>query len=203
MHTLGPICAGGDRRKVSNPCVTEPGPPSISPCNSFRVTKLKAGQMGTKLRKLTLAVLLAGSAAVLVAPPAEANRGNGTTTTTEPAYVPPYGQVQPELPDEPNPYENPVVAPTVVQVDLPAITDPNAGLAGEGDRLGPAPSDAPATVEGSQTRPQPANDGGFGGILSRTGAETLPLARAGVAILALGIGLVVLARRRRVEVASA
>jgi len=163
--------------------------------------------MGTKLRKMTLAVLLAGSTAVLVAPPAEANRGNGTTTTTEPSYVPPYGQnAHPELPDEPNPYanpaDNPVVAPTVVSVDLPAVTDPNAGLAGEGDRLGPAPSDTPTVEGGSTTHPEPANNGGFGGILSRTGAETLPLARAGVAVLALGIGLVVLARRRRVDAAS-
>lgn len=173
------------------------------------MTKLKAGQMGTKLRKMTLVALIAGSAAVLMAPPAEANRGNGTTTTTEPSYVPPYGENS-ELPDEPDPYanpgDNPVVAPTVVPVDLPAVTDPDAGLAGEGDRLGPAPGDAPTVQDGSESRPEaaPANDGGFiGGILSRTGAETLPLARAGLAVLALGLGLVVLARRRRVEAASA
>jgi hypothetical protein len=161
--------------------------------------------MGTKLRKMTLAVLVAGSAAVLVAPPAEANRGNGTTTTTEPAYVPPYGQnVHPEVPDPYAPVDSPVVAPTVVSVDLPAVTDPNAGLAGEGDRLGPAPSNAPTVENGSQTRPEPANNSHFiDGILSRTGAETLPLARAGVALLALGLGLVVLARRRRVDAASA
>jgi hypothetical protein len=160
--------------------------------------------MGTKLRKMTLAVLVAGSAAVLVAPPAGANRGNGTTTTTtQPGYVPPYGQTQPQLPDEPNPYDNPGVAPTVVPVELPAV-DPNAGLAGEGDPLGPFPN-APTVLDGSETRPQaPAESGGFmGGILSRTGAETLPLARAGVAVLALGIGLVVLARRRRVDPAPA
>lgn len=165
--------------------------------------------MGTKLRKMTLAVLVAASAAVFMASPAEANRGTGTTTTTRPDYVPPYGQVEPELPDEPDPYanpvDNPVVAPTVVPVDLPAVTDPNAGLAGEGDRLGPAPSDAPTVVDGSETRPQPADDGGgvINGILSRTGAETLPLARAGLAALALGIGLLVLARRRRSDIAAA
>lgn len=166
--------------------------------------------MGTNLRKMTVAVLLAGSAAVLMAPPAGANRANGTTTTTEPSYVPPYGQnPHPELPDEPNPYanpvDNPVAAPTIVPVDLPAATGPNAGEAGGGDRLGPAPSDAPTVHDGSETRPEaPADDGGFiGGILSRTGAETLPLARAGLAVLALGIGLVVVARRRRVEAASA
>jgi hypothetical protein len=160
---------------------------------------------------MTLGVLIAGSAAVLMAPPAEANRGNGTTTTTEPSYVPPYGQnPHPELPDEPDPYanpvENPVAAPTVVPVDLPATTGPDAGEAGAGDRLGPAPSDAPTVQDGSKTRPEatPAKDGGFiGGILSRTGAETLPLARAGLGALALGVGLVILARRRGADAASA
>ena len=161
--------------------------------------------MGTNLRKLIFAVCVAGLSAVFMASPAQANRGNGTTTTTEPSYVPPYGQnAHPELPDEPNPYANPVGAPTVVPVDLPAVTDPNAGLAGGGDRLGPAPSDAPTVQDASDTRPDaPGKDGGpIGGILSRTGAETLPLARAGLASFALGIGLVVLARRRRVDTAS-
>jgi hypothetical protein len=163
--------------------------------------------MGTNLRKMTIAMLVAGLAAVLVASPAEANRGNGTTTT-EPGYVPPYGQTQPQLPEEPNPYdnpvENPVVAPTVVPVELPAVSDPNAGLAGGGDRLGPAPSDTSTVEGGEDTRPETAKDDGvIGGILSRTGAETLPLARAGLAILALGLGLVVLARRRRADAASA
>jgi hypothetical protein len=162
--------------------------------------------MGTKLRKMTLAVLIAGSAALLVAPPAEANRGTGTTTTTEPAYVPPYGQnPEPVVVDDPygNPVENPVVAPTVVPVELPAVTDPNADLAGGGDRLAPAPSETPVVEGGSVTRPEPADDGVFGGILSRTGAETLPLARAGMAVLALGVGLVILARRRRTDPVSA
>jgi len=162
--------------------------------------------MGTKLRKLTVAALLAGLAAIVAAAPAEANRGNGTTTTTEPAYVPSYGQnPHPEIPAEPDPYGNPVVAPNVVPTDLPAVTDPNAGLAGGGDRLGPAPSDGSTVLDESKTRSAaPPKDGGFvGGILSRTGAETLPLARAGLAVLALGIGLLVLARRRRAAAASA
>lgn len=158
--------------------------------------------MGTKLRKMTAAAILAGSGALLVAPPAEANRG--TTTTTEPGYVPSYGQnPHPEVPVEPEvyaPVDNPV-AP-VVPVELPAVSEPTAGLAGGGDRLAPSPSDTPAVVEGSDSAP--ANGEGFvGGILSRTGAETLPLARAGLGILALGVGLVVLARRRRVDAASA
>jgi hypothetical protein len=46
--------------------------------------------------------------------------------------------------------------------------------------------------------PAPANSGGFmGGVLSRTGANTLPLLRAGLAAFVLGLGLVVLSRRRR------
>ena len=159
--------------------------------------------MGNKIGKAAASVLLAGLAAVLVAAPAGANRGNPppTTTTTEPAYVPPpkYGQnPTPELPDDP--YANPVSAPTVVSVDLPAVTDPDGGPAGGGDRLGPTPTDAPAdnatVLAGSESRPKAPTDGGgfMGGVLSRTGAETLPLARAGLAALALGLGLVALAR---------
>lgn len=158
--------------------------------------------MGTKLRKKTLAVLLAASAAVLVAPPAEANRGTGTTTTTEPAYVPPYGQDPQPLVDEPDPYADPIENPVIVPVDFPAVTDPEAGLAGAGDRLEPAPNDTP-TVEGAVETGPTDNRGVIGGLLSRTGAETLPLARAGVAALALGLGFVVLARRRKVDGASA
>jgi hypothetical protein len=158
--------------------------------------------MGTKLCKAAVSVLLAGTAALLVAPPAEANRGGGTTTTTtEPGYVPAYGQNPNPVVAVPDPYANPEVAPTVVPVDLPAVTDPGAGLAGDGDRLNPAPSDAPAAVPQvlDRTESRPVEDGFMGGILSRTGAETLPLARAGLGALALGLGLVILARRRRVE----
>jgi len=161
--------------------------------------------MGIKLRKVTIAALLAGSAALLVAPPAEANRGTGTTTTTEPSYVPAYGQnPHPEIPDEPNPYASPV-EPTVVPTDLPADTDTNAGPAGGGDRLAPAPADGSTVQNETENRPEaaPAKTGGIGGILSRTGAETLPLARAGLGALALGLGLVILARRRRADAASA
>lgn len=156
------------------------------------------------MRKMTLAALVAGSAVLLVAPAAEANRGGGTTTTTQ-GYVPTYGQnPHPEVAAEPNPYANPV-APTVVPTDLPAVTDPNAGGAGDGDRLGPAPSDGATVQNESDTRSEAPADGGgvIGGILTRTGAETLPLARAGLGALALGLGLVILARRRRVDAASA
>lgn len=158
--------------------------------------------MGTKVRKVTLSVVLAGAAAVLVAPPAEANRGNGTTTTTQPGYVPPYGQVQPNLPEEPNPYA-PVAEPPVVPVELPAVVDPGAGQAGDGSPLGPVPTTDTVLSDTETRREAPApSDGIFGGILSRTGAETLPLARAGLAAVALGLGLVVLARRRRADAAS-
>ena len=171
--------------------------------------------MGDKLRKLTLAVLLAGSAAVLVAAPAGAMREpKPTTTSTEPSYVPPpkYGQnPHPDLPAEPDPYAG--ATPPVVPVVLPQlITDPGAPAPNPGDQnagdnsgRGVAPGDK---VQGeSQTRPAapaPSNGGsGIGGVLSRTGANTLPLVRAGLAALALGIGLVVLARRRRTGAASA
>jgi hypothetical protein len=170
--------------------------------------------MGNKLRKLTLSMLLTAGAAVLLAPAADASREpHPTTTTTEPAYVPPpkYGQnPHPELPAEPDPYAgSPGVLPTIVPVNLPAVgTDPGAGLAGGGAPLDEAPSAAPTDVLGrSDTRPAvkaPSKDGGaLGGVLSRTGAETLPLARAGLAALALGAGLIVLARRRRTSAASA
>jgi hypothetical protein len=49
------------------------------------------------------------------------------------------------------------------------------------------------------TEPEPPKPG----ILSRTGAETMPLVRGGLAALVLGAGLVVLARRRREQIAAA
>jgi hypothetical protein len=166
--------------------------------------------MGNKLRKLTLSMLVAGLGAVLLAPAADASREpHPTTTTTEPAYVPPpkYGQnPHPEIPAEPDPYAgSPGVLPTIVPVDLPAVgIDPGAGLAGGGAPLDEAPTDV---LGRSDTRPEvkaPSKDGGaLGGVLSRTGAETLPLVRAGLAALALGAGLIVLARRRRTSAASA
>lgn len=168
------------------------------------VKSLKAGLMGAKLRTLTLSVLVAGSATLLLASPAEAKRGIPTTTTTT-GYVPPptYGQDPQGLPAEPDPYADPDPTPAVVPVELPAVTDPGAGLAGGGDPLGPAPAADPVVFDQTESS-EPSADGGFiGGILSRTGVETLPLARAGVAALALGVGLVVLARRRRTETVAA
>lgn len=165
--------------------------------------------MGARLRHLTLALLVGGLAAAVVAPPAHANRGSNptTTTTTQPGYVPPpqYGQDPQVLPEE-NPYAPaPVVESTVVPVELPAVIDPGAGPAGGGDPLAPAPSaENPDVLDRAEAPPEAApGDGFMGGILSRTGAETLPLARAGLAALVLGAGLLALARCRRTESASA
>lgn len=166
--------------------------------------------MGAKLRKAVVSVLVAGSAIAIWAPSADARRNvPTTTTTTEPNYVPPpqYGQnPYPQLPAEPDPYAGETTTlPTVVTVDLPAVTDPGAGLAGDGTPLGPV-AGTDEVLEDSDSRPEaePAKGGGFfPGALSRTGAETMPLARAGLAAIALGLGFVVLARRRRVDTASA
>jgi hypothetical protein len=163
--------------------------------------------MGDKLRKLTIAVLLTGAAAVLVAAPAQASREPKptTTTTTEPSYVPPpkYGQnPHPDLPPEPNPYAG--ETPPVVPVVLPAVTA-NPGSPGDQGDLnaggnagrGAAPGDQ--VLGDTETKPAaPSNSGGIiGGVLTRTGANTLPLVRAGLAALALGAGLLIMARRRR------
>jgi hypothetical protein len=166
--------------------------------------------MGEKLRKLTIAVLLAGSAAVLAAAPAGAMREPKptSTTTTEPSYVPPpkYGQdPHPVLPAEPDPYAG--ATPPVVPVVLPqVITDPGVPAPNPGDQnagdnsgRGTAPGDK-VLGENQNRSAAPSNGGGagfIGGVLTRTGANTLPLVRAGLAALALGAGLLILARRRR------
>jgi hypothetical protein len=148
-----------------------------------------------------LSGVVAASLAVLVAAPAEANRG--TPPTTQPDYVPPpsYGEA-PEVEPETDPYAAPV-EPTVVPVDLPGTPDPGLDGAGDGQNLSPAPVDssAPQVQSGTDARPpaQPAT----GGVFANTGAETLPLVRAGLAAVALGAGLVLLARRRRVDGAPA
>ena len=172
--------------------------------------------MGDKFRRLTLAVLIAGSAAVLVAAPAEASREPKptTTTTTEPSYVPPpkYGQnPHPVLPEEQNPYAG--ATPPVVPVTLPQVTTEtgapavaNPGDLGAGDNSGRGIAPGENVLGDNQSRSgAPSNGGGgfAGGRLSRTGANTLPLVRAGLAALALGGGLLVLARRRRSSAASA
>ena len=162
--------------------------------------------MGEKFRRLTIALLLAGSAAVLVAAPAEASREPHptTTTTTEPSYVPPpkYGQnPHPVIPEEQNPY---APAPHVVPVVLPQVpTNPGDQNAGGNSDRGVAPGGAVLGETESRSAAPSNHAGVFGGALSRTGANTLPLVRAGLAALALGAGLLILARRRRAGVPSA
>jgi hypothetical protein len=163
--------------------------------------------MRNKLHKLVASTLLAGVAAFVLAPSAEARREPPpTTTTTEPAYVPPpqYGQnPHPDSSPETDPYA-PVVTPTIVPVDLgamPVVSNPGAGQAGNGDRLAPAPSDtpvdAPSVLAGEVTSPKVKGAGG--GVFARTGANTMPLVRAGLAALTLGAGLIMLGRRRRAD----
>jgi hypothetical protein len=156
--------------------------------------------MQNRLHKFVASALLAGVAALLLAPSAEARREPPpTTTTTEPSYVPTYGQnPHPNPGPELDPYA-PGAPPAVVPVDLggtPGVNDPGAGPSGDGGRLSPAPTDTPSVLAVEATRPAPSK---AGGILSRTGAETMPLVRAGLAALALGLGLVIMARRRRSE----
>ena len=164
--------------------------------------------MGTELRKLTLPMFLAGLAAMVLAPPADAARGNHSPTTTEPRYVPgpQYGQNPfPEIDPEPDPYGAPQVTPIVVPVDLGgSVTDrqgaDDGGLdpAGSGHDLSPAPAD---TASGRKTRSdsktRPAVQSAQRGVFAATGAETLLLARVGLVALTLGIGLVMLSRRRK------
>jgi|SRR5581483_11640308 len=169
--------------------------------------------MGDKLRRLTIAVLLAGSAAVLVAAPAEASREPKptTTTTTEPSYVPPpkYGQnPHPVLPEEQNPYAPAPVVPVVLPQLPPdgGSIAPNPGDQNAGDNSGRGVAPGETVLGQHEDRAAAPSNGGagfVGGLLSRTGANTLPLVRAGLAALALGAGLIVIARRRRAGTPSA
>lgn len=168
---------------------------------------MKDGPMRNKLHRLFVSALLAGSVAVLLAPAAEANRGNGGGGDGG-GYVP---APNPGTPPQNIPVNLPQV-PNVTEVgDTGAIADPGSGSPDQGGVSVDDPaaqSGVDSDVLGNQdTRPDPEpaaeETGVFGGILSRTGAETLPLARAGLAALTLGTGLVLLARRRRVDAASA
>ena len=106
----------------------------------------------------------------------------------------------------------PGVTPTIVPVDLGGVvTDPQVATGpGPGDPSGSGEISSPAAggaVAGSdvlaesQTRPEV--QAARAGVFARTGAETKPLVRAGLAALALGVGLVVLGRRRRADAPSA
>jgi hypothetical protein len=167
--------------------------------------------MGNKLYKVVISAVFVGLAAVVVAPSAEANRGvPTTTTTTEPSYVPPpkYGQnPHPEVGPEVDPYA-PVDTPTTVPMDLggvpTAAADPGANLAGDGNRIEPvqggAPTEESSVLSAETTRPTVAPT--RGGVFANTGANTMPLVRAGLAALALGAGLILLGRRRRAGYAA-
>jgi hypothetical protein len=68
----------------------------------------------------------------------------------------------------------------------------------------PNPVVAPALVPTvlGEVLTQPGVEAPKGGTRSRTGADTMPLVRDGLAALALGVGLVALSRRRRGHLVS-
>lgn len=157
--------------------------------------------MGHKIRTVLASGLVAGLLAVLTAAPAEANRGG---------YVPPRDGNPPvtvpvDLEDEEiEEVEDAGTEPSGAGVDVspgvevsPGIeevdteiqvgADPSINSAGDGAAVDTAGEQTPAAVE----RPR------GGGILSKTGADSLGLVRAGLAAVTLGAGLVLLGRRRR------
>jgi hypothetical protein len=153
--------------------------------------------MNNKMRKGLISTLLAGLATMLPTTPALAKRSNPNPPSTGYVPAPTYGEDPDPLVAE-DPYGDPG-EPTIVPVVLPEVViDPGADVLGEGDKLDPVAAEPGDPEPGDTTGGQVA-----GGILSRTGAETLPLARAGLAAIALGVGLFLLGRRRRVDGASA
>jgi len=97
-----------------------------------------------------------------------------------------------------------------VPVVLPQVTtnpgvSPGDQNAGDNSAKGVAPGDSVLGQTDTQpASPAPSSHAGvLGGVLSRTGANTLPLVRAGLAALALGGGLLILARRRKAGSQSA
>lgn len=174
--------------------------------------------MDTKIRKLLSCALLAGLAALSLASPAGAQRG-GTTTTTEPQYVPPiedpYEDPFEDDASSESPFDDPVEDPLEdTETGGALIDDPAADPAGSGGTARPAPGDTPAG-SGGTARPAPGDapaiepvnlpesaspgteDHSRAGVLSNTGASTMTLVRAALAALALGGGLVAMGRRRR------
>jgi hypothetical protein len=160
--------------------------------------------MGPKRRKVIVSALLAGVAALLVAPPAEARRET-PPTTGPPSYVPSYDDPSEDFSFE-SPFEDPSEGSENDETLAGILTDPGVEDQGDGGTGRPTPDVTPTTapvVLAQLGNPPGAEDRSRGGVLSNTGAETLPLVRAGLAALALGGGLVVLGRRRRAGAASA
>jgi hypothetical protein len=145
--------------------------------------------------------IVAGLLALLTAaPPAEADRGN-TTTTTEPEYVPqgsgnPPVTIPVDLEEEEEDGEDPETDPSGTGVDVSPGTEENPAvqIGGAGDTTGGAPAADPSSAD---QNPSAVERPRGGGILSKTGADSLALVRTGLAAVALGAGLVLLGRRRR------
>jgi LPXTG-motif cell wall-anchored protein len=137
--------------------------------------------MSNKLRNMVFSVVLAGLAVVAVAPPAHANRGT---------YTPPIE----------NNDDNDVVTEVLgsnEQTPDPVVTDPPADTSGTNNP-------APLVVPQVNSDPAPASavaPENAGSTLPRTGTTILPMIQAGMAALVLGLGFVILARRRRAAVA--
>ena len=140
--------------------------------------------MSNKLRNMVFSVVLAGLAVVAVAPPAHANRGT---------YTPPI-----ENNDDNNNVDTEVLGSNEQTPD-PVVPDPVADTSGTSN---PAPLVAPQVNPVSDPAPAPAvAPENAGSTLPRTGTTILPMIQAGMAAVALGLGFVILARRRRAAVA--
>lgn len=171
---------------------------------------MKDGPMRNKLHRVIFSTLLAASVGLAMAPAAQASRGNGGGGGGGGGgYVPAV---------------NPAGPPVVIQVDLPdtpvdpqlsdtgAITDPGASPEAIGDDPTVDPAIGSDVLGNQTTRAEPEvaeiadlaeESGVFGGVLSRTGSEAMPLARAGLAAITLGLGFIMLGHRRRQAAASA
>jgi hypothetical protein len=182
--------------------------------------------MGPIVRNLSRAVLVAGVAGALAASPVEARRSQEPSTTSStkrpPGYVPAATPGAPPTtitvdfsdgpdddhafpggPDNDHAFPRPPIGPRPTSGAPPA--DPPWI---DGERVprqsdSTSPPEEPVTGPEREQRTEPRSDRApLGGILSRTGAQTMPLVRTGFATLALGGGLVILTRRRRQDGAT-
>lgn len=145
-------------------------------------------------------------------------RPTTTTVTRPPNYVPagtpgtPPTTLDVDFPEDfGRPFAGGPLPPGPMPVSRPPAPGPS--IAGPSVREpdwtsepGPLPSDLDADPAGkgrsrdsagAEDTPTPRSL--IGGILSRTGAETGPLVRAGLSALTLGVGLVLATRRRRAD----